>query len=77
MASRREKIISVPAQRVTYSAEEMRARALEDALAISDRFAREPIYARTGKGTYKGAGVEDLKADLAYLKALRKGEDDR
>lgn len=55
----------------------MRALALEDGLRISDRFAREPIYARTGKGTYKGAGVEELQADQAYLESLRKGEDDR
>ena len=36
-------------------------RVLADALAIQDRFAAEPIYAETGKGYLKSAGVEELK----------------
>ena len=36
-------------------------RVLEDALAIQDRFAAEPVYAKTGKGYLKSAGVEELK----------------
>lgn len=36
-------------------------RVLEDALAIQDRFSAEPVYARTGKGYLKSAGVEEIK----------------
>jgi hypothetical protein len=47
-----------------------RARLLEDAVAISDRFAREPVLARTGQGYYKSAGVEGLLKDIEALKKL-------
>ncbi len=36
-------------------------RVLSDALAIQDRFAAEPVYAKTGKGYLKSAGVEELQ----------------
>lgn len=36
-------------------------RVLADALAIQDRFAAEPVYAKTGKGFLKSTGVEELK----------------
>jgi hypothetical protein len=36
-------------------------RVLSDALAIQDRFAAEPVYAKTGKGYLKTAGVEELQ----------------
>lgn len=36
-------------------------RVLSDALAIQDRFAAEPVYAKTGKGFLKSAGVEELQ----------------
>ena len=36
-------------------------RVLADALSIQDRFAAEPVYAKTGKGFLKSAGVEELK----------------
>ncbi|MES2474742.1 MAG: hypothetical protein V4640_03100 [Verrucomicrobiota bacterium] len=36
-------------------------RVLADALAIQDRFAAEPIYAKTGKGYLKSEGVEELQ----------------
>ncbi len=36
-------------------------RVLADALAIQDRFAAEPVYAKTGKGFLKSAGVDELK----------------
>ena len=32
-----------------------------DALAIQERFAAEPVYAKTGKGFLKSVGVEELK----------------
>jgi hypothetical protein len=35
---------------------------LKEGLAIQDRFAAEPVYARTGKGFLKSAGVEEIKA---------------
>ena len=43
-------------------------RVLADALAIQDRFAAEPVYAKTGKGSLKSAGVEELQ----QIKAARK-----
>lgn len=36
-------------------------RVLEDALAIQDRFSAEPVYAKTGKGSLKSAGVAELR----------------
>lgn len=36
-------------------------RVLADALAIQERFAAEPVYAKTGKGFLKSAGVAELK----------------
>ena len=35
---------------------------MAEALAIQDRFAAEPIYAKTGKGYLKSAGVDELQA---------------
>lgn len=45
--------------------------ALEDAIAISDRFAREPVLGPTGKGYYKSAGVDGLMEDIKRLKTIR------
>lgn len=36
-------------------------RVLADALSIQDRFAAEPVYAKTGKGFLKSGGVGELK----------------
>lgn len=36
-------------------------RVLADALAIQDRFSAEPVYAKTGRGSLKSAGVEELR----------------
>jgi hypothetical protein len=47
-------------------------RVLADALAIQDRFAAEPIYARTGKGYLKSEGVAELQR-IKKLEAARKG----
>jgi hypothetical protein len=46
-------------------------RVLADALAIQDRFAAEPVYAKTGKGYLKSVGVEELKKikDSTHQKA--------
>ena len=43
-------------------------RVLADALSIQDRFAAEPVYAKTGRGFLKSEGVAALKK----LKASRK-----
>ena len=34
---------------------------MAEGLAMQDRFAAEPVYAKTGKGYLKSAGVEELK----------------
>ncbi len=34
---------------------------LAEGLAMQDRFAAEPVYAKTGKGFLKSAGVEALQ----------------
>ena len=34
---------------------------MAEGLAMQDRFAAEPVYAKTGKGSLKSAGVEELK----------------
>jgi hypothetical protein len=36
-------------------------RVLADALAIQDRFAAEPVYAKTGQGFLKSEGVQPLQ----------------
>jgi hypothetical protein len=41
---------------------------MAEGLAMQDRFAAEPVYAKTGKGFLKSAGVEELKK----LKSERK-----
>jgi hypothetical protein len=37
-------------------------RVMRDALAIQDRFSAEPVYAKTGKGFLKSAGVREIAA---------------
>ena len=48
-------------------------RVLADALAIQDRFAAEPVYAKTGKGFLKSAGVEELRAAKHKQSTQNKG----
>ena len=45
---------------------------LKEGLAIQDRFAAEPVYARTGKGFLKSAGVEEIRAAKAKEKKAAK-----
>ncbi len=45
---------------------------IAEGLAIQDRFAAEPIYARTGKGYLKSAGVREIEE---AKKALKVAED--
>lgn len=47
-------------------------RVMADALAIQDRFAAEPVYARTGKGYLKSEGVEELQRIKASKQAKSK-----
>jgi len=35
-------------------------RVMRDALSIQDRFSAEPVYAKTGKGFLKSAGVKEI-----------------
>lgn len=42
---------------------------LAEGLAMQDRFAAEPVYARTGKGYLKSAGVSEIRAAKEKLKA--------
>jgi hypothetical protein len=41
---------------------------MAEGLAMQDRFSSEPVYAKTGKGFLKSAGV----AELQRIKAARK-----
>jgi hypothetical protein len=43
-------------------------RIMKDALRIQDRFAAEPVLARTGRGYLKSEGVETLQRIKAGLK---------
>jgi len=47
-------------------------RVLADALAIQDRFAAEPVYAKTGKGFLKSVGVGELKQIKSAQKPISK-----
>jgi cation transport ATPase len=49
------------ALQVKYANHPLAQAILKDALAIQDRFAAEPVYARTGKGILRSAGVEEIK----------------
>ena len=44
---------------------------LEIGLEMQDRFSAEPIYAKTGRGFLKSAGVEELKKIKAALAAKK------
>ena len=46
-------------------------RVMADALAIQNRFAAEPVYAKTGKGFLKSAGVEELRELKKSLKTAK------
>lgn len=47
-------------------------RVLADALAIQDRFAAEPVYARTGRGLLKSEGVAKLRKLKGQSKSVPK-----
>jgi len=45
---------------------------LADALAIQDRFSAEPVYAKTGRGFLKSAGVAELQKIKAAMARKQK-----
>ena len=45
---------------------------MAEGLAIQDRFSAEPVYARTGKGYLKSAGVKELQRIKAARKTKRR-----
>lgn len=49
------------ALRAKYANHPLAQAILKDALAIQGRFAAEPVYAKTGKGFLRSAGVEEVK----------------
>jgi hypothetical protein len=49
------------ALRAKYANHPLAQTILKDALAIQDRFAAEPVYAKTGKGFLRSAGVQEIK----------------
>jgi len=46
-------------------------RVLKDGLSIQDRFSAEPVFARTGKGQLKPAGVGELSKLRAKARSRR------
>ena len=46
---------------------------MAEGLAMQDRFSAEPVYAKTGKGFLKSAGVSELKAIKAVTPKKTKG----
>ncbi len=53
---------------MTKSQHKFLKRAMKDALRIQDRFAAEPVLARTGKGYMKSEGVATLQRIKAGLR---------
>ena len=45
---------------------------MAEGLARQDRFAAEPVYAKTGKGFLKSAGVRELKQIKRRIKSKEK-----
>ncbi|OYV06317.1 MAG: hypothetical protein CFE26_06930 [Verrucomicrobiales bacterium VVV1] len=49
-----------PAKRIDFESSPLAQAILREGLAIQDRFAAEPIYAKTGKGYLKSVGVSEI-----------------
>ena len=45
---------------------------MTEGLAMQDRFAAEPVYAKTGKGYLRSAGVDEIKAEQAEKAPVKK-----
>jgi hypothetical protein len=50
-----------PAKRIDFESNPLAQAILREGLAIQDRFAAEPIYAKTGKGYLKSVGVSEIE----------------
>lgn len=50
-----------PAKRIEFESNPLAQAILREGLAIQDRFAAEPIYAKTGKGYLKSVGVSEIE----------------
>lgn len=50
----------VPRSKKSFEENPLFQEVMAEALAIQDRFAAEPVYAKTGKGYLKSVGVEEL-----------------
>lgn len=48
---------------------------MAEALAIQDRFAAQPIYAKTGKGYLKSVGVSEIQKAKEQMKSQLKPSD--
>ena len=48
------------AKAVVWKQDPVFQRVLADALSIQDRFSAAPVYGRTGKGSLRSAGVDDV-----------------
>lgn len=47
---------------------------MAEGLAMQERFAAEPVYAKTGKGFLKSAGVKELRKIKTARRAKRKSQ---
>ena len=47
---------------------------MEESLSIQDRFSAEPVYAKTGKGRLKSAGVTELQEIKAAASRKKKSK---
>lgn len=57
-----------------FSNDPLAQRVLAEGLAIQDRFAAEPVFAKTGKGYLKSSGVQEIaeyKQRMAELAEAR------
>jgi len=50
-----------PAKKIDFESNPLAQAILREGLAIQDRFAAEPIYAKTGKGYLKSVGVSEIE----------------
>lgn len=53
---------------VIHDPQELARLILEDALAIQDRFAAEPVLAKTGHGQLQSAGVEGYLSEVEKIR---------
>jgi hypothetical protein len=54
-------MVEKPAKTIDFESNPLAQAILREGLAIQDRFAAEPIYAKTGKGYLKSVGVSEIE----------------